>query len=718
MALEVKVGPPQLAIHQGYTVLVTEADGAIRWPSDKGLYFCDTRLISFWAIWANGEEWELLNGGAATHYGARVLLTNKAIHTEDGEIPAHTLGLTISRVISGGFHEDLDITNHGPKPARFNLEITIRSDFADIFETREGTIIRRGRIATAWADNELRNSYRNRDFCRELIVRAEKYDSPPVDANGRISFEVAIGPGETWHSCLLYDLVEQTRRIPAPSECFAEADRTLAGQALAEWRKAVPFVTSSNDNFTRLHVQAVDDIAALRLPIGGYESRRFMPAAGLPWYIAPFGRDSLIVSLQTLLLSPDLAQGSLEELALLQAQERDDYRDAEPGKILHELRRGELAHFRMVPHTPYYGTADATPLYLVALHATWRRTGDRSLIERHIETARRCLDWIDNWGDRDGDGFQEYQTRSSAGYENMSWKDSEEGVLYPDGTRVKGPKALCELQGYVYDAWRRMAEVFDALGEADRAAELRRKAADLFRRFNEAFWDEAGGFYAYALDGDKKPVLSVVSNPGHCLWSGIVPPERARRVAERLFQPDMASGWGIRTMSAEHPGFNPFLYQNGSVWPHDNGLIALGCKRYGLTDAAASIALHIADAADFFMLRQLPELWAGIQRDHTNFPVQYLGANVPQGWAAGSVFTLVEALLGIVPDARDGKLYVDPDLPEWLPDLTIRGLPLKQECFDIRFVRSGTTTEVDVLKGDVQAVARRPFGADLAIPVP
>jgi glycogen debranching enzyme len=180
----------------------------------------------------------------------------------------------------------------------------------------------------------------------------------------------------------------------------------------------------------------------------------------------------------------------------------------------------------------------------------------------------------------------------------------------------------------------------------------------------------------------------------------------------------MASGWGIRTMSAEHPGFNPFLYQNGSVWPHDNGLIALGCKRYGLTDAAASIALHIADAADFFMLRQLPELWAGIQRDHTNFPVQYLGANVPQGWAAGSVFTLVEALLGIVPDARDGKLYVDPDLPEWLPDLTIRGLPLKQECFDIRFVRSGTTTEVDVLKGDVQAVARRPFGADLAIPVP
>lgn len=714
MALEVKVGPPQIAIHQGYTVLVTEPDGSIHSPTDKGLYFSDTRLITYWCIWANGEEWELLNGGALAHFTARVFLANKRISTEDGEIPAHTLGMMLSRTVSGGVHEDVDIVNHGAKPVRFNLEITIRCDFADIFQVRAGNIVRRGRIVSKWVHHTLHTSYRDRDFCRELIVRAAKSGAEPVYANGRISFEVALGPGQHWHTCLLYELTDGATRIPAPAECFADSAKTLAGRDLAQWRKSVPCITSSNDGFTRLLQQATDDIAALRLPIGEYDSRRFMPAAGLPWFMAPFGRDSLIVSLQTLLLGPDLAIGSLEELARLQAHERDDWRDAEPGKIPHELRRGELAHFKLVPHTPYYGTADATPLYLIALHATWRRTGDRGLLERHLDTARGCLDWIDNWGDRDGDGFQEYQTRSTAGYENMSWKDAGDAVLYPDGTHVKGPKALCELQGYVFDAWRRMAEVFEELGETDRATELRRKAADLFQRFNEAFWDEASSFYAYALDGDKKPVLSVASNPGHCLWSGIVPPDRAKRVIERLLQPDMASGWGIRTLSAKHAAFNPFSYQNGAVWPHDNGLIALGCKRYGHADKAARIALRVADAADFFMLRQLPELYAGIHRTETTFPVQYLGANVPQAWAAGSVFTFVQALLGIAPDGQDGKLYVDPELPEWLPDLTISGLRVRDALFDLRFARAGKATEVEVLKGDPAAVVRRPFGASLA----
>ena len=245
-------------------------------------------------------------------------------------------------------------------------------------------------------------------------------------------------------------------------------------------------------------------MAALRLPIKGTDHMVFLPAAGLPWFVAPFGRDSLIVSLQNILIYPEFARGALEILGSLQAKEEDHYRDAEPGKILHEMRYGELAHFKLIPHTPYYGTADATPLYLITLHAAWRATGDRELLERHLETAEGCLSWIDKYGDRDGDGFQEYQTRSPAGYENMAWKDSGDAVMYPDGSLVKGPKALCELQGYVYNAWVRMAEVFDALGKPDRAQELRAKAAALFERFNEAFWDEELGFYAYALDGDKK----------------------------------------------------------------------------------------------------------------------------------------------------------------------------------------------------------------------
>jgi glycogen debranching enzyme len=347
------------------------------------------------------------------------------------------------------------------------------------------------------------------------------------------------------------------------------------------------------------------------------------------------------------------------------------------------------------------------PLYLITLHTAWCCTGERALLERHLATAERCLDWIDRYGDRDGDGFQEYATRSSAGLENQSWKDSGDALVYPDGTLVKGPKALCELQGYVYDAWLRMAQVYDALGDADHARALRAKAAALFARFNEAFWDEESGFYAFALDGDKRKVMSVASNPGHCLWSGIVPPERAGRVVARLMQRDMWSGWGIRTLSANHPAYNPYSYQTGSVWPHDNGLIALGFRRYGFTEEAGRIARDVYGAGGFFTLNQLPELYAGLHRDAANFPVQYLGANVPQAWAAGAVFALLQAILGLQPDAPNRMLYVDPVLPPWLGDVTLRELRVGKQTYDIRFWLADGTTHFDVLRGDPACVRRR-----------
>jgi glycogen debranching enzyme len=418
--------------------------------------------------------------------------------------------------------------------------------------------------------------------------------------------------------------------------------------------------------------------------------------------------------LQNILIYPEFARGALDVLGSLQAQEDDPYRDAEPGKILHELRYGELAHFKQIPHTPYYGTADATPLYLITLHAAWRVTGDRELLEQHLATAEGCLSWIDRYGDRDGDGFQEYQTRSSAGYENMAWKDSGDSVMYPDGSLVKGPKALCELQAYVHSAWVRMAEVFDALGRPERAQELRAKAAVLYTRFNEAFWDDELGCYAYALDGDKKKVLTVSSNMGHCLWCGIVPPERAGAVVQRLMAPDMWTGWGIRTLSALNPAFNPYNYQTGSVWPHDNAIIALGFKYYGYGEEAAQIAHDISKAASHFLLNQLPELYTAFERDETTFPVQYIGANVPQAWAAGSAFMLVQALLGFLPDAPRNRLYIDPWLPAWLPDLTVRGLGIGQNKFDIRFWREGEETAFEVIEGDPALVERCQLTAKLA----
>ena len=705
MNLEIQVGTPHLAIHQGETVWLADPDGQLTPGSERGLLFRDTRLISVWRLYANGTRWELANGGQPRHYMAQVFLTNPTIPTQDGDIPPRTLGLALGRWVDRGIHEDLDITNYGPARVRFNLELVLRSDFADLFEIKSGRIVRRGQILTEWSTERqtLRSEYRNADFLRGLSVTA-RGTTPAVYANGRLSFDIDLAPGECWHLCLLTDLHDGAETLPAPTACTHDCHSSDVARRLERWRENTMKLQSSNEEFYRFYHQAVDDMAALRMAVRQDGERELMPAAGLPWFAALFGRDSLLVALQTAPVTTAFAEGALAVLGYWQAKERDDARDAEPGKILHELRRGELAHFRLVPHTPYFGTADATILYLIVLHTAWKWTGERGLLERHLPNAEACLRWIDEWGDRDGDGFQEYETRAKQGYENMAWKDAGDAVLYPDGTHVKGPKALCELQGYVFDAWTRMAEVYDALGRAEDAARLRRKANTLADRFDAAFWDDGFGGFAYALDGDKKRVLTSVSNVGHCLWSGIVRPERARAVVERLLGPDMFSGWGIRTLSSAHVAFNPYSYQNGSVWPHDNGLIALGMKRYGFAAEAARVARAVCGAASFFALHQVPELYAGLPREVAPFPVQYLGANVPQAWAAGSAFSFLSALLGLDPDAPAGVLRLDPSLPSWLPDVTLRDLRLGGQQFDLHVRREGERSVVEVLKGNPAAI--------------
>ncbi|MBO0733951.1 MAG: amylo-alpha-1,6-glucosidase [Methylocapsa sp.] len=711
MAFKIPIGPPHLALHQGNTVLLTERDGQINFPSDKGLYFLDTRLLGSWQIYANGVPWELLNSASISHYAARINLINPVIPAQEGDIGARSVGLVIGRWIDGGLHEDLTVCNYGAAQVRFDLELALRCDFADLFDVKQKRLVRRGQIATEWVDDDLllRNVYRHKDFCRELAVIAGKYDSKPVFANGRITFRVELPPGGKWQSCLLYELGDGKTRLQAPRGCIETSPLSRAGRSLANWRGAVLKIRTANGNFQRVFEQAVDDMAALRLPFERTGHLEFLPAGGVPWFVAFFGRDSLIAALQNTVVYPAFAKGALDALGALQANERDDYRDAEPGKIVHELRLGELAHFRLIPHTPYYGTADATILYLIVLHTAWRCTGEAQLLEQHLTHAENCLDWIEKYGDRDGDGFQEYETRSRAGYENQSWKDAGNAVVYPDGSLVKGPKALCELQGYVYDAWLRMAEIYDFLGNEERAHTLERKAGELCRRFNDAFWDEECGFYAYALDGNKKKVMTVASNIGHCLWSGIVAKERAGKIVARLMEADMFSGWGIRTLSAKNPAYNPHSYQNGSVWPHDNAILAMGLRRYGFVREALQIAGAVTDAAGHFALHQIPELYAGIQREATNFPVQYLGANVPQAWAAGSVFMLLQAILGFEADAPRQMLYLDPVLPVWLPDLELRNVHVGQCMLDLRFWREGGKTRFEVLKGPAEMVLCRSY---------
>jgi len=711
MAMKVTVGPPVTTINYGHTFLVSEFNGSITDASDQGLYARDTRYLSRYQLFIDGEPWTLLNSGAVAYYASRTYLVNPKVVTEHGAIAAGTLGLVLGRTIGEALHEDIDIRNYSAKRARFNLELLIRNDFADIFEVRAKERTRRGHIETEWEGQAQRliSRYAHGDFRRALLVSLEHGGSKALYGNGRINFSIDLAPGATWHVCCKYDIREGDLLRRAPSECVQTCEDSGVAHSLTSWKQVTTQITTSNEEFYRLYRQSVEDMAALRLPADEGDPEDLLAAAGVPWFVSVFGRDSLIVSLQNMTVYPDFARGTLKRLAGLQASDLDADRDAEPGKMPHELRVGELAHFKRIPHTPYYGTADATILYIIAWHEAWKWLGDEALFSRYEPVVRQCLHWIDHYGDRDGDGFQEYQTRSERGYENMGWKDAGDAVVYPDGSPVKGPKALCELQGYVFDAKRRAAEAAEYFGDPVWAARLRQEAADLQRRFEERFWCEDLGCYAYALDGDKKPVKTIASNAGHLLWSGIVRPDRAEQVVRRLREPDMWSGWGIRTLSERNPAYNPFSYQNGSVWPHDNGIIAMGCKRYGFADVAAMIARDISEAGRYFLLNRLPELYAGTERGPGTFPVQYLGANVPQAWAAGSVFHFLRAILGLDAEAAKQTLYVDPLLPSWLPDLTLRRLRVGSAMIDLRFWREGAVTrhEVLALKGELRVETRQ-----------
>ncbi len=689
MSISIKVGPPTLTINQGNTFMVTDQRGEINPYQEHGVFAHDTRFVSAYRLTINQAAWQLLSSSNLTYYSAGFEFVNPALHTADGDLPERTVGLSLLRSIAESVEESFTITNYRQEPVCFYLELLIRSDFADIFEVRNHNLVRRGHNRTRWNERRrtLTTTYEHRDFRRRCTLAIVASDSPPQYANGRLYFEVALDPAQRWHARSAIHLLGH-HDPEEPTQPAAEQRRD-ADERQARWYGIATQLTSANEDVYRAYRQSVEDMGALRLEDGDDSDQTWIPAAGIPWYAAIFGRDSLIVALQSMLVHSGFGVGTLFRLAQLQAAEMDDWRDAQPGKMPHEMRFGELAHFHLIPHTPYYGTADATPLYMVALHATWKWTGDHALLERHRATAERCLTWIDQYGDLDGDGFQEYQRRSPRGLENQGWKDSGDSVAYPDGSRVEPPIALCELQGYVYDAKRRMAEIFEALGDPGRAAALRTQAEELKQRFNAAFWDEDEGTYCFGLDARKQPIRSVVSNAGHCLWSGIADDARAARVVRRLMQADMWSGWGIRTLSARHPAYNPHSYHRGSVWPHDNSIIAAGFRRYGFADEAGRLARDIWEAASFFDFYRLPELYAGLPRAESRFPVQYLGANIPQAWAAATIFHLLQTLLGLRADAPNGRLYLHPVLPHWLPDLTLHNLVCGPARLTLRFWREG-----------------------------
>ena len=716
MAYEISVGPDQLTINIGECVFITESDGQIRQPSERGLFYRDTRLVSFWGITVDGQALQLLSSAAAAHFAAQAVLTNPVLPRDGAEVPASSVSFTLSRLLGlGGLRETLTVRNHNRRKVGLSLAIQVRSDFADIFDVKSHRIVTRGETATSWVADEGRfeTIHTNGTFRRGISIAPAEHASKPVLRDGELCFVVELEPQASWTTELIYSIVDGDAVRDPPSTSFADRKASAQNAAVEHWRSQAARLRTPHADLQQLHDRSVHDLAALRLPIEGTDLQAFVPAAGIPWFAALFGRDSIVTAIQTVPVYPGFARGALEVLARYQADGTDDSRDMQPGKIAHELRRGELAELGLVPYRPYYGTADATPLYLVLLHRAWRFTGDQGLIEKHLGTAERCLDWIDRFGDMDGDGFQEYQRRTPDGAENQGWKDSGNAVLYPNGDDVPAPKAMCELQGYVYDAWRRMAAIYDALGRPARAAELRAKAKTLYERFNAAFWDEAQEAYALCLDPAKQRVMSHASNPGHLLWSRIVPPGRARLVARRLMADDMWSGWGVRTLSSSHAAYNPHDYQLGAVWPHDNGFIALGLSHYGFHAEAARIAAGLIEAGSRFFLNRLPEVFAGTSRSDSPFPVQYLGANVPQAWAAGSVFCVVHAMLGTEADPAAGTLYADPHLPDWLPELRLEGLLVGERRIDVRVWREGDDTRMEITGGEGVHLVRRTLSPDM-----
>ncbi len=706
MPAKIAVNTEQLAISDGSSFLVTARDGSIDDCRAQGFFARDTRLISYYEISINRHPLQLLASSAITHRIALYQFTNSELPTTHGPLPFGRLVISVRRDILGGMHEDIDITNHHSKRVEFQLMLAIRSDFADIFQVKAKKLLVRGQMETTWKDGVLTTDYRNGPFHRGLIAAPEGTSTPPRYANGRLCFDVVLEPGQGWHACINFIALVDGEALE-PKHTSAATEVTAAGKVMANFLDVATRLRSSNSEITETYQQALVDMGALRIEVEDQGRRFWMPAAGIPWFVAVFGRDSIIASLQTMAVSHEFAHGTLVKLAQLQATELDDWRDAQPGKVLHEIRQGELAQLHEVPHTPYYGTVEATILWIITLAEAYDWNADPKLLDAVRLPLERALTWIDQYGDFDGDGFVEYLTRSKDGLRNQGWKDSGDSIVYPDGTQVEPPIALCEVQGYVYDAWQRAAAIYELWGQQEQAQTLRSKASKLYQHFNERFWMEDEGFYCLGLDSKKQQIRSVASNAGHLLWSGIVPSERAKQLVQRLFQADLWCGWGVRTLSSNNPAYNPISYQLGSVWPHDNSLIAAGLKRYGFHQEANRIAEGIFTAASYFEAGRMPELFAGIDRQAENFPVPYPDANIPQAWAAGSIFLLVRTILGLEADAPRQRLRVRPSLPEWLPDLELTNLAVGDAKVALRFWREGEQTrwKITHLSGELQIYA-------------
>ncbi|BDG05917.1 amylo-alpha-1,6-glucosidase [Anaeromyxobacter oryzae] len=715
-------GVDKLVLKRGNLFLVANrlGDVAPAGARDLGLFLTDTRHLSAWKLGIAGGPPLCLASQLSPDYVAQIDFTVTSLHEGDllGREPVNYVHLRRDMLIDDVLVDRIVLTNFQGKPMDGWIELGWAADFADVFEIRGARRKERGTYHPPKVERDrvvLRYDGRDgRRYATEIRVDGAvangKGPARVVHLGGRgarvalhlepaehveATFVVAAGiergtPGKIRG-------LDEERPVPrgAPRSF---GDRAAATHEAYESfaRNATRFV-ASNDLFTLALEQAVADLKALTV----YHFGAPVISAGIPWYTCPFGRDALIAGFESLLAAPEVARDALRFLARLQGERDDPSRDEEPGKIPHEIRFGEMAAAGEVPHTPYYGSADATPLFLVLLSEYDRWTDDRDTLLELLPAAERALDWLEKWADRDADGLVEYHRRTAKGLRNQGWKDSHDGVPFADGTSAEPPIALVEVQGYAIDARRRMADLLERLGRRSEAKALRAAARAHAEAVEARFWMEEKGTYAIALDREKRVVDAVTSNPGHLLFSGAVSPERARQVATSLLGGGMWSGWGIRTLAAGQPAYNPLSYHDGTVWPHDNALCAMGMSAYGMTREAGQVLCAMWDVAQHFRQHRLPELFCGLSRPAGSFPVHYPVACSPQAWSSAGWFLLLRAVLGLFADAPAHTLHVvQPWLPPWLHNITLDGVRVGAARATIKFTRGPTSTFAEVL--DVQ----------------
>jgi glycogen debranching enzyme len=663
---------------------------------EAGLYFRDTRYLTGIQWWMNDELPVVLSSAMYDMNRAQIDLTNPEMVLNGARIAPHTLHFRLTFIMADRLYARMRWTNFARQALEVTLRLRFSADFRDIFEIR-GVIERTRRGMSTppqFQGDRLCFSYLGLDGVKRdtevaLEPGPEAWELGPdgaVDAMWTLRLEPRV-------KALLFWAAGPSTQVAAPLSRRFTLVALKQARAARDWIHQCTYFETDNRVYNAMLQQATVDMRAL---MTDHPQGRIVDA-GIPWYVAPFGRDAAITAIETLLLNPTIARESLQFLAALQGREWNDWRDEEPGKILHELRQGELAGAGEIPHTPYYGSIDSTLWWLIGVYETWRFTNDLGFLESLAEAVTRAVDWILQYGDRDGDGFVEYLRRSRVGLENQGWKDSFDSVLDENGRPVPGPIALVEVQGYAYYALHHAAEIFRALGKMTAAETASIAAHRLRERFLEAFFEPDHKTVFYALDGLKRPVRAGTSNEGHLLFSGLLPQARAREVIRRLMHPDMLSGFGVRTLSQNAPFYNPMSYHNGSVWPHDNAVIAWGLKVQGALAELMTLSQQLYDAAQHFPLGRLPELYCGFTRRAGAGPVEYPVACNPQAWAAAVPFFLLRLWLGISVHGHEVRIEA-PELPPWINELYIDRLAIAGGQLTLEFARGRGVTYANVVR--------------------